>query len=152
MILAVIGLVLAAAILISMSSCIITSNGTLTIRNLSNYDIDFVTWTSDNAITYNFGNDLVWDYTMGADVFGIAALGGIDSQDVDPGTDYIYFFFTDDPIGKRTASFVTVGEFTDASFTFRDTTIYVAGTLRDGSTESRVYAIVPVPGMTKPTK
>jgi hypothetical protein len=152
----IIGLALAAAIVLSMSSCNLFGKGTLTIRNYSNVDIDFVTWTSDNGITYGFGDDLVWDYTInggaGGSVYGIAELGGYDSRQVDFGSDYIYFFFTTSAIGYRTAAAVDVGLFTDGDFAFYDSTAIFTATLRDGSTQTIRYDIVPVPGRSKPTE
>ncbi len=150
--LAVIGLTLALAIVVSMSTCNLFGVGTLTIRNFSPSDIDFVTWESNNLITYHFGDDIVWDYTTGSNEFGIAALGGVDTQDVDFGSDYIYFFFTTSAVGYRTAAAVDVNLFTDGSFTFYNSTAIFTATLRDGSIETKTYTFVPVPGMTKPTK
>ncbi len=151
MILAAIGLALALAVVLSMSTCNLFGPATLTIRNWSTSDIDFVTWRG-----YDFGDDTVWDYTinggLGGWVYGIAALGGSDTQDVTLGSDYILFFFTDSAIGYRTLESVGVNLFTDGSFTFYDSTAIWIATLRDGSTETRTYTFVPVPGMTKPEK
>jgi hypothetical protein len=156
MLYAVIGLAMALAIVLSMSTCNLFGVGTLTIRNYATADIDFVTWQSNNGRIYDFGDDTVWDYTinggLGGWVYGIAALGGADTHDVDFGSDYIYFFWTDDAIGYRTKAEVDVNLFTDGSFTFYDTTAYYIATLRDGSTEARTFTYVPVPGMTKPAK
>lgn len=151
MIFAVIGLGLALAAL-TMSTCNIAGFGTLTIRNYSTSNIDFVTWRSHNGTLYDFGEDLVWDTTTLAWEYGLRSLGGRDARDVDFGSDYIYFFFTTSGIGHRTVEAVDVNLFTDGSFTFYNSTAIFTITRPDGSTESKVYSIVPVPGLTKPTK
>ena len=104
---AVIGMVFALAILLSMSSCNLFGTGTLTIRNYSTRDIDFVTWTSDDGTVYDFGDDLVYDDVAGW-VYGIAVLG-MDSRQVSFGSNYIYFYFTDSIQYYRTAAVVDVG-------------------------------------------
>lgn len=146
---AVIGMVFALAILLTMSSCNLFGTGTLTLRNYSTRDIDFVTWTSDDGTVYDFGDDLVYDDVAGW-VYGIAVLG-MDSRQVSFGSNYIYFFFTDSIQYYRTAAAVDVGLFTDGEFTFYDTTFIYTATLQGGSTTTQVYSIVPVPG-SKPTK
>jgi hypothetical protein len=152
---AFIGLALALAVVLSMSTCNLFGVGTLTVRNYSSSDIDFVTWTSASAIIYDFGRDTVFDHTINGGLGGwvtngLRALGGSDSRDVEFGSAPIYFFFTTSAIGYRTAAAVDVNVFTDGSFTFWDSTAVFTATLKDGTTETRTYTYVPVPGLTKP--
>jgi hypothetical protein len=154
---ALIGLCLALAVVLSISTCNLFGVGTLTIRNYSSSDIDLVSWQSNNGITYFFGRDTVWDYTINSGAGGwvtdgMRSLGGSDSREVEFGSDFIYFFFTTSAIGYRTAATVDVNVFTDGSFTFWDSTAVFTATLKDGSTETRTYTYVPVPGRTKPEK
>jgi hypothetical protein len=152
LIFATFGFILAIAVVLSMSSCNISGHGTLTIRNNSSFDVDFVTWTSDNGITYSFGDDSVWDYSNSQYEWGIAASGGWDSRQVDFGSDNIYFCFTNDINVYRTTAVVEVGLFTDGHFTFYDGFAFFSLTDPDGSTRTSRYDFIPVPGMTKPAK
>ena len=135
------GILIAIAIVFSVTSCNLFGGGTLTISNYGSDDIDYVRW---NGVS--FGDDIVYDFILDADVWGIAAFGGSDTEQVEIGSDYITFYFWDSAQKYRTAELVDVRLFADGSFTLYDSTIIYTAALQGGETESRTYSIIPIPG------
>lgn len=137
--------VLVLALLIGLSSCNLFKSS-LTIYNYSSFDLDFVQWTDSNGNSNSFGDDLVWDSILVAWESGIAS-GSSSTRQVSKGSDYIYFYFTNDSVHYRTTAVVSVGAMHDASFTFWDSTIITTAQLSgSGSTSPGASGIVPVPG------
>lgn len=84
----------------------------LTIVNNTSTDIDIVKW---NGIS--FGDDTVYDYTLGKYVDGIAA-GSESTKEVTAGSGYIYFYFVDSNTKQQSTHYVTVGEGKHLQYTF----------------------------------
>ena len=121
---------------------------TLTIENQSSFELDFVEWTDDSGYTHDFGDTLVWDSSLGSWELGLAVWDS-DTEEVEPGSDYVYFYFTHQLTGYRTSQTVSVSLWEDATFTFYDSTLIVARQSSTGETSTEVYDIVPS-GRTKP--
>jgi hypothetical protein len=105
-----------------------------------------VQWTDDDGDVTYFGDDMVWDATLGEWEAGLLS-GSSSTRKVGSGSDHIYFFFANSPTFYRTVESVTVGGLSNVSFTFWDSTMITTAHLAgSGPTENEVVGIVPVPG------
>ena len=129
--------------LLALSSCNLFKS-TFTIYNSASVAIDYVRWTDSRGVTTYFGDDSVFDTTLGYNVTGIAS-GSWSSREVGKGTDYIFFFWADLPTHWRTVDPVTVTSLADTSFTFTDSTLFATAQI-NGHTQTQTFKIVPVPG------
>jgi hypothetical protein len=77
----VIGPLVLACLLLSLTTCNLLFPSHLTIHNYTSYNLDGVEW-NDNY----FGKDIVWDEVLAEPVYGIAA-GSSDTVEVEPGSD-----------------------------------------------------------------
>lgn len=114
--------ILALALPIGLASCFFFK-GTLTIRNDSSYDLDFVQWSNDWSETIEFGDDAVWDVDLAGYTPGILH-GSSSTRKTFGGTDFVYFYYAGESFGefRRTVEPVTVGGFDNVTFTFTDST------------------------------
>ncbi len=117
----------------------------LMIKNSSSAYIDFVKWRE-----YYFGNDLVWDTVLGKYVYGLKP-GSAYINEVTPGSDYVYFYFTTGGTRFRTTTLVSVAKEEQKTFTFVDTTIivqasFVGGKPGDIHEIPIMMDVEPVPG------
>ena len=129
--------------LLALSSCNLFKS-TFTIYNNASWALDFVKWTDANGTATFFGDDSVWDTTLGSNEWGIAS-GSWSSREVGKGSDYIYFYRVDLPTHYRTDAIVTISSVADETFTFYDTTVIWTARI-NGQTRTQTFKIVPVPG------
>lgn len=135
--------ILVLALPVGLSSCFFFK-GTLTIQNDSAYDIDFVQWANDWNETIDFGDDLVWDFSLAAYTPGIKA-GSSSTRKTFSGTDFIYFYYAGEVMSefRRTTESVTVGGFEHVTFTFTDSTPSITLSLSPSERGERGLPTIP---------
>ena len=111
---------LGAALLLLLSTCDLFKSA-FTIANKCSHDIDRIVWTPKSDREYWFGDDTVWDSTLSENAKGIA-INSSSTRDVEAGSSYIVFYFTDDAQRYRTGDEVTVEARNDVTFTIDDST------------------------------
>jgi hypothetical protein len=79
----------------------------LTIINNTSFDLDLIYWISGNGKTNWFNKDSVYDINLGKLVGGLAS-GSSQTKNVSPGSNNIYFYFTNDTQQYWTSNAVVV--------------------------------------------
>jgi len=102
----------------SVSGYLLIYNKTLLqIKNYSSVDLQLVQWND----TY-FGQDLIWDNSLSQYFYGLKAYTGNDIKEVNPGVDYIYFYYPDSSTQYRTVDIISVKEHEQWLYIFYDST------------------------------
>ena len=109
-----------ALVAVALAGCDLLFPTKLVIRNSSSSGIEFIEWDG-----VPFGTVSVWEPLLGYNVKGLDP-GYEDTQQVSPGSDYIYFEFPGDITEYRTAEYVTVDWGDKVTFTFYNSTLIVA--------------------------
>jgi hypothetical protein len=113
----IVGLVILVWLSAFLSCSLLFPKTTLTIKNSTSGELDLISW---NGIY--FGKDQVYDQVLGYNVDGLKP-GSSDTKEVDPSSDYIFFWLPTPGPKYRTTDLVTVKKNEQKTFTFTNSTI-----------------------------
>ncbi len=112
----VIGPLVLACLLLSLTTCNLFFPTKLTIQNSTSLNLDFVEWND-----HYFGKDMVWDAVLGKYEQGIAA-GNSDTVTVESASDYVSFWPASSPQHMVTVELVTMSQGEQKTYVLYDTT------------------------------